>query len=116
MKQIKLCLVGLPKKAGLDLTAQHLAKGSNESVDKLLIIFLYVTWPHSHPEASWDKSNKVKCGNKNSDVHVPEAFIPLEGYGGLGGWGMPEQTSVLWKDDMSTPKQGTVRNIKMLLL
>lgn len=36
------CIVGLPMKAGLDLTSWDLVKGSNESVDKLLIIFLYV--------------------------------------------------------------------------
>lgn len=37
----QLCLVGLYKKAGLDLTAQSPVKGSNESVNKLLIIFLW---------------------------------------------------------------------------
>lgn len=34
-------MVGLYKKAGVDLTAQSLVKGSNESVNKLLIIFLW---------------------------------------------------------------------------
>jgi hypothetical protein len=44
MKQIKLCLVySADKKAGLDLTAQRLVRGTNETVDKLLIIFLSVT-------------------------------------------------------------------------